>query len=143
MPRKKIARELIINRNGWEGKMRAAKLIPSCLLIGAAVALFISGCGDSGGSDMSNLSGAWQDPSTKQKFQIDFSNNKTIITFGDAILPATIKPLTSDSYSVRVSDKGSGEKEWKLSRVWDDKKKSFTLKLEHDSATSNLERVKI
>lgn len=123
--------------------MRMAKSIPSCLLIVAAVALFISGCGDSGGSDMSNLSGAWQDPATKQKFQIDFSNNKTIITFGDAILPATIKPLTSDSYSVRVSDKSSGEKEWKLSRVWDDKKKSFKLKLEHDSATTQLERMKI
>jgi len=123
--------------------MRMAKLIPSCLLIVVAVALFISGCSDSGGNDMSNLSGAWQDPSTKQKVQIDFSNNKTTITLGDAILPVTITPLTSDSYTVRVSDKSLGEKEWKLSRVWDDKRKTFTLKFEHDSATDNLERVKI
>jgi hypothetical protein len=123
--------------------MRTAKLIPSCLLIVAAVALLVSGCGDSGGSDMSNLSGAWQDPSTKQKFQIDFSNNKTTITFGDAIVPVTIKALTSDSYSVRVSDKSQGEKEWKLSRVWDDKRKFFTLKFERDNATTHLERLKI
>lgn len=123
--------------------MRMSKLIRSCLLIVVAMALFISGCGDSGGNDLSNLSGAWQNPSTKQKIQIDFSNNKTTITLGDTILPVTIKPLTSDSYTVRVSDKSLGEKEWKLSRVWDDKRKSFTLKFEHDSATDNLERVKI
>jgi len=73
------------------------KLIRSCLPIVVAMALFISGCGDSGGNDLSNLSGAWQNPSTKQKIQIDFSNNKTTITLGDTILPVTIKPLTSDT----------------------------------------------
>ena len=123
--------------------MRMAKLIPSCLLIVVAVAFFISGCSDSGGSDFSILSGTWQNPSTKQKVSIDFSNNKTTITIGETILSATIKPLTSDSYAVHVSDKGLGEKEWKLSRVRDANGKSFTLNFERDGATENLERVKI
>jgi hypothetical protein len=123
--------------------MRTEKLIPSCLLIIVAVALFVSGCSDSGGSDMSSLSGAWQNSLTKEKVYIDFSNNKTTITLGGTILPVTIKPLTSDSYTVHVSDKSLGEKEWKLSRVRDDKGKSFTLNFEHDGATENLERVKI
>jgi len=123
--------------------MRMAKLIPSCLLIVVSVALFISGCSDSGGSDFSSLSGAWQNPSTKQKVYIDFSNNKTTITIGETILSATIKPLTSDSYTVHVSDKSLGEKEWKLSRVRDANGKSFTLNFERDGATENLERVKI
>ena len=123
--------------------MRMAKLIPSCLLIVAAVALFISGCSDSGGSDLSTLSGTWQNPSTKQKVYIDFSNNKTTITIGETILSVTIKPLTSDSYTVHVSDKGLGEKEWKLSRVRDATGKTFTLNFERDGATENLERVKI
>ena len=123
--------------------MKTVKLIPSCLLIAFSVAVLISGCGDSGGSDLSDLSGAWQNPVTKQKVYIDFSNNKTTITLDDTTLSATIKPLSSDTYTVRVSDKSSGEKEWKLSRVRDDKGKSFALKLERDGSTENFQRLKI
>ncbi|MGE5255317.1 MAG: hypothetical protein ACM3KE_01530 [Hyphomicrobiales bacterium] len=123
--------------------MREAKLISSCLLIVVVAALFITGCGGSDGIDMSNLSGAWQNPSTKQRVSINFSNDKTTIVIGDKTLPVTMKPLTSDSYTLRVSDANLGEKEWKLSRVWDDNGKSFTLKFEHDGETENLERVKI
>jgi hypothetical protein len=74
---------------------------------------------------------------------INFSNDKTSIVLGDKTLSVTMKPLTSDSYSLRVSDASVGEKEWKLSRVWDDNGKSFTLRFEHDGETENLERVKI
>jgi len=123
--------------------MRRAKMIPWWLLIVVAVALMVSGCGDSGGNDMSNLSGAWQNPSTKEKVTINFSSDKTTIVVGDKTLSVTMKPLTSDNYSLRVSDASLGEKEWKLSRVWDDTGKSFVLKFEHDGETENLERVKI
>jgi len=123
--------------------MRMAKRSPWCPLIVVAVALFVSGCGDSGGKDMSNLSGAWQNPSTKQKLSINLSSDKTTIILGDKTLSVTIKPLTSDSYSLLVSDASLGEKEWELSRVWDDNGKSFTLKFEHDGQTETFERVKI
>ena len=123
--------------------MRMAKVIPSFFLIVVALALLVLGCGDSGGNDLSNLSGTWQNPATKQKLSINLSNDKTTIILGDKTLSVTMKPLTSDSYSLRVSDASLGEKEWKLSRVWDDNGKSFTLKLEHDGQTEAFERVKI
>ena len=123
--------------------MRMARVIPSCLLIVVAVALSVSGCGNSGGSDMSNLTGTWQNQSTKQKLSINLSSDKTTIVVGDKTLLVTMKPITSDSYNLRFSDPSSGEKEWKLSRVWDDNGKSFTLKFEHDGVTENFERVKI
>ena len=123
--------------------MRMAKVIPSFFLIVVALALLVLGCGDSGGNDLSNLSGTWQNPATKQKLSINLSNDKTTIVIGDKTLSGTMKPLTSDSYSLRVSDASLGEKEWKLSRVWDDTGKSFMLKFEHDGETENLERVKI
>jgi hypothetical protein len=108
-----------------------------------AVAALASGCGSSGANDVSNLSGAWQNPSTKQRVNISFSSDKTTIVVGDKTVSVTMKPLTPDSYSLRVSDASLGEKEWKLSRVWDDNGKSFTLKFEHDGETENLERAKI
>jgi hypothetical protein len=120
-----------------------ARVIPSCLLIAVAVALSVSGCGNSGGSDMSNLTGTWQNQSTKQKLSINLSSDKTTIVVGDKTLLVTMKPITSDSYNLRFSDPSLGEKEWKLSRVWDDNGKSFTLKFEHDGVTENFERVKI
>jgi hypothetical protein len=123
--------------------MRTAKRISLGMLAGIALAVLVSGCGSSGGNDVSNLSGAWQNPSTKQRVSINFSSDKTSIVLGDKTLSVTMKPLTSDSYSLRVSDASVGEKEWKLSRVWDDNGKSFTLRFEHDGETENLERVKI
>jgi hypothetical protein len=62
---------------------------------------------------------------------------------GDQTLSVAMKPLTSDSYAVRVLGASAGEKEWKLSRVWDDNGKSFTLKFEYDGKTETFERVKI
>ena len=123
--------------------MRMAKMIPSFSLIVVALGLLVSGCGDSGGNDLSNLSGTWQNPSTKQKLSINLSSDKTTIIIGDKTLSVTMKSLTSDSYSLRFSDTSLGEKEWKLSRVWDDNGKSFTLKFEHDGQTETFERVKI
>ena len=123
--------------------MRMAKVIPSFFLIVVALAFLVSGCGDSGGNDLSNLSGTWLNPSTKQKLSINLSSDKTTIILGDKTLSVTMKPLTSDSYSLRVSDASLGEKEWKLSRVWEDNGKSFTLKFEHDGQTETFERVKI
>ena len=123
--------------------MKVAKRIPSCLLIMAVFALSFLGCGDSGGNDLSNLSGTWQNPATKQKLSINLSSDKTTIILGDKTLSVKMTPLTSDSYTLRVSDNSLGEKEWKLSRVWDDTGKSFMLKFEHDGETENLERVKI
>jgi hypothetical protein len=123
--------------------MRTAKRISLGMLAGIALAVLVSGCGSSGGNDVSNLSGAWQNPSTKQRVSINFSSDKTLIVLGDKTLSVTMKPLTPDSYSLRVSDASAGEKEWKLSRVWDDNGKSFTLRFEHDGETENLERVKI
>ena len=123
--------------------MRMAKMIPWCLLIVVVVALFVSGCGNSGGNDFSNLSGTWQNPSTKQKLSINLSSDKTTIVVGEKTLSVTMKTLTSDSYTLRFSDASLGEKEWKISRVWDDNGKSFTLKFEHDGETENFERVKI
>lgn len=123
--------------------MRMAKVIPSFFLIAVALALLVSGCGDSGGNDLSSLSGTWQNPSTKQKLSINLSSDKTTIILGDKTLSVTMKPLTSDSYSLRFSDASLGEKEWKLSRAWDDNGKSFMLKLEHDGQAETFERVKI
>jgi len=123
--------------------MKVAKGLFSFLLIMVVFALSFLGCGDSGGNDLSNLNGTWQNPSTKQKLSINLSSDKTTIIFGDKTLSVTMKPLTSDSYSLRVSDASLGEKEWKLSRVWDDNGKSFTLKFEHDGQTETFERVKI
>lgn len=123
--------------------MRKAKVISLFLLIVVALTLLVSGCSDSGGNDLSNLSGTWQNPSTNQKISINLSNDKTTIILGDKTLSVTMKPLTSDSYSLRVSDASLGEKEWKLSRVWDDNGKSFTLKFEHDGKTEIFDRVKI
>jgi hypothetical protein len=124
-------------------KMRVAKRISSFLLIIVAFALSLSGCGDSGGNDLSNLSGTWQNPATKQKLSINLSSDKTTIVVGDKTLSVKMIPLTSDSYTLRVSDTSLGEKEWKLSRVWDDNGKSFTLKFEHDGQTETFERAKI
>jgi len=123
--------------------MNVAKRIPSCLLIMAVFALSFLGCGDSGGNDLSNLSGTWQNPATKQKLSINLSSDKTTIVVGDKTLSVKMTPLTSDSYTLRVSDNSLGEKEWKLSRVWDDTGKSFALKFEHDGETETFERVKI
>lgn len=123
--------------------MRRAIMIPWCLLIVVVVALFVSGCGSSGGNDVSNLSGAWQNPTTKNKLSINFSSDKTTLVIGDKTLSVTMKPLTPDSYSIDVLDTSLGAKGWKLSRVWDDTGKSFMLKFEHDDKSENFERVKI
>jgi hypothetical protein len=124
-------------------KMRMAKVILPFLLSVVALALLVSGCGDPGGNDLSNLSGTWQNLSTKEKLSINLSSDKTTIVVGDKTFSVTMKPLTSDSYSLRVQDASLGEKEWKLSRVWDDNGKSFTLKFERDGETETFERVKI
>lgn len=123
--------------------MRRAIMIPWCLLIVVVVALFVSGCGSSGGNDVSNLSGAWQNPTTKNKLSINFSSDKTTLVIGDKTLSVTMKPLTPDSYSIDVLDTSLGAKGWKLSRVWDAAGKSFMLKFEHDDKSENFERVKI
>ena len=123
--------------------MKVAKRIPSFLMIMVVFAFSFSGCGDSGGNDLSNLSGTWQNPATKQKLSINLSSDKTTIVVGDKTFSVKMTPLTADSYTLRVLDSSLGEKEWKLSRLWDDNGKSFMLKFEHDGKTETFERIKI
>lgn len=106
------------------------------------VVLVVVGCGASaGGHDIANLNGTWQNPSNKEKIVINVSGEKKTISLADKTLPLTVKPAEADRFIFHVSDSASGEKDWKVFRVWDDSGKSFTLKFEHDGQTENLERV--
>lgn len=123
-------------------KMRAAKLSHVCLTAVAAMIWFVVGCGASaGGHDISNLGGTWKNPANQEQVVINVSGANKTITIYDKTLPLTVKPAEADRFIFHVSDTGSGEKDWKAFRVWDDTGKSFILKLEHDGQTDNLERV--
>ena len=122
--------------------MRAVKLSHVCLTAIAVMIWFVVGCGASaGGHDIANLGGTWKNQANQQKVVINVSGAKKTITISDQTLPLTVKPAEADRFIFHVSDAGSGEKEWKVFRVWDDTGKSFTLELEHDGQTDNLERV--
>jgi hypothetical protein len=120
--------------------MRRVNLNYFGVLVIISLVIGIIGCGDSGKSDVANFSGAWQNPSNHQKIVINFNgDNKTIVIDGKT-LPVTIKKTTADRYSLSVSDPALGEKEWGLSRIWDDNGSSFTLKFEHDGKAEELNR---
>ncbi len=122
--------------------MHAAKLNHLGLTAIAVMILAVVGCGaTAGGHDISNLGGTWQNLSNQEKVVINVTGEKKTISISDKTLPLTIKPAEADRFIFRVSDAASGEKDWKIFRVWDDTGKSFTLKFEHDGQTDNLERV--
>lgn len=101
----------------------------------------IIGCGDSGKSDVANISGAWQNPSNLQKVLLNLSGDSKTIAIDGKTLPVTIKKNEADRYSLNVSDPALGEKEWKIFRIWDDNGSTFTLRFEHDGKTEDLNRV--
>jgi len=122
--------------------MHTAKLNHLGLTAIAVMILAVVGCGaTAGGHDFSNLGGTWQNLSNQEKVVINVTGEKKTISISDKTLPLTIKPAEADRFIFRVSDAASGEKDWKIFRVWDDTGKSFTLKFEHDGQTDNLERV--
>jgi len=123
--------------------MHAAKLNHLGLTAIVVMILAVVGCGASaGGHDIANLGGTWQNLSNKEKVVINVAGEKKTISIADKTLPLTVKPAEADRFILRVSDTASGEKDWKVYRVWDDTGKSFTLKFEHDGQTDSLERVK-
>jgi hypothetical protein len=105
-----------------------------------SLVLGIIGCGDSGKSDVANFSGAWQNPSNHQKIVINFNGETKTISIDGQTLPVAVKKTEADRYSLSVSDPASGQKEWKLSRIWDDNGSTFTLRFEHDGKTEDLNR---
>lgn len=122
--------------------MHTAKLNHLGLTAIAVMILAVVGCGaTAGGHDFLNLGGTWQNLSNQEKVVINVTGEKKTISISDKTLPLTIKPAEADRFIFRVSDAASGEKDWKIFRVWDDTGKSFTLKFEHDGQTDNLERV--
>jgi hypothetical protein len=100
----------------------------------------IIGCGDSGKSDVANFSGAWQSPSNHLKIVLNFNGDSKTIAIDGKTFPVTIKKSQADRYSLSVSDPTSGEKEWKLFRIWDDNGSTFKLRFEHDGKTEELNR---
>ena len=100
----------------------------------------IIGCGDSGKSDVANFNGAWQNPSNQQKIVINFNGDSKTIAIDGKTLPVTVKKTEADRYSLSVSDPAVGQKEWKISRIWDDNGSTFTLRFERDGKTEELNR---
>jgi hypothetical protein len=123
--------------------MHTVKLHHLGLLAIAAVILVIGGCGGTeGGHDIANLGGTWQNPANHEKVVINVTGEKKTITMADKTLPLKVKPAQADRFIFEVSDNASGEKEWKVFRVWDDEGKSFTLEIDHDGQKEKLERAK-
>jgi hypothetical protein len=123
--------------------MQAVKLNHLGLTTIAVMIWVVVGCGASaGGHDIANLDGTWQNVSNQQKVVINVTGEKKTITIADKTLPLTVKPAQADRFIFQVSDNGSGEKEWKVFRVWDDTGKSFTLEIDHDGKKEKLERAK-
>ena len=121
--------------------MRGVKLSYFGVLVIISLIFGIIGCGDSGKSDLANFSGAWQNPSNHQKVLLNLSGDSKTIAIDGKTLPVTIKKDEADRYSLHVSDPALGEKEWKVYRIWDDNGSTFTLRLEHDGKTEDLNRV--
>jgi hypothetical protein len=123
--------------------MHTVKLNHLCLLALAAVILVIGGCGASeGGHDIANLGGTWQNPANHEKVVINVTGEKKTITIADKTLTLTVKPAEADRFIFHVAGNGSGEKDWKVYRIWDDEGKSFTLEIDHDGKKEKLERAK-
>jgi hypothetical protein len=125
---------------GWE--MHTVKWNHIGIAALVAMVWAVVGCAGSADSEVTNLNGVWQNPSNQQKVVINFAGEKNTISVGEKTLAVTLKPFEVDSYMLKVSDAASGEKNWKIFRIWDDTGKNFTLKFEHDGRTENLERVK-
>jgi hypothetical protein len=110
------------------------------VLVIVSLVFGIIGCGGSGKSDVANLSGAWQNPSNHLKIVINFDGDSKTIALDGKTLPVTVKKTEADRYNLSVSDPAAGQKEWKLSRIWDDNGSSFTLRFEYDGKTEELNR---
>jgi hypothetical protein len=123
--------------------MRVVKRSSLGLSLIAVLFLVVAGCGASGGAKTDNLNGTWQNPVNQKKVVINLASEKKTIVDDDKALPVTIKPTeAADRYLLSVSDSANGNKDWYLSRIWDDTGKSFTLKVEREGRTEVLERVK-
>jgi|WetSurMetagenome_2_1015567.scaffolds.fasta_scaffold864328_1 hypothetical protein len=123
--------------------MHAAKLNHLGLTAIAMMILVVVGCGASaGGHDIANLGGTWQNMSNQEKVVINVASETKTISIADKTLPLTVKPAEADRFIFRVSDAATGEKDWRVFRVWDDTGKSFSLEIDHDGKKENLERVK-
>jgi uncharacterized protein (DUF2147 family) len=123
--------------------MRAVKMNHLGLALTAVMIWVVVGCGASaGGHDIANLDGTWHNPSNKEKVVISVTGEKKTITIADKTMPLTVKPAQADRFIFLVSDSASGEKEWKVFRVWDDTGNSFSLEIDHDGKKEKLERAK-
>jgi hypothetical protein len=121
--------------------MRGASLSQFGVLIMVSLILGVVGCGNSGKAGAESFNGAWQNPSNQQKIVLNLNGEKQTILVDGQTLPITIKEYETDRYSFRISDPASGDKEWKVFRIWDDNGSSFSMKLERDGKTELLDRV--
>lgn len=106
-----------------------------------ALIVIFMGCSTSNNSDFANLDGTWQNPLNQQKVVLKISGDHKTIAIGDKTLLVTIKKVDVDIFTIRVSDKTLGEKDWSLWRVWNDNGSSFTINLEHDGTVDSLNRI--
>jgi hypothetical protein len=120
--------------------MKAHRFPPAGLLLIAALWMMVSGCGASGGSDLADLDGNWENPVNKEKVVIQLSGEKKSIAIGDAELPVSVKKIEGDTVLLHVSDQNLGEQDWKVVKIWDDRGVSFSLKFKHGDATDKLVR---
>ena len=84
--------------------MHAVKLNHLGLTAIAVVILVVVGCGASGGHDITNLNGTWQNPSNQEKVVINVTGEKKTISIADKTLPLTIKPAEADRFIFHVSE---------------------------------------
>lgn len=121
--------------------MRGANLRQFGVLIMVSLILGVVGCGDSGKSGVASFNGVWQNPSNHLKIELNLNGEKQTILVDGKTLPIQIKEYEVDRYSFLISDPASGDKEWKVFRIWDDNGSSFSMKLERDGKTEVLDRV--
>lgn len=107
----------------------------------AAVTLIVCGCSSSGGSDLASLDGDWQNSASQQKVVIQLSGDSPSISIGDDIIPVSIKKAEGDMFLLHTTDKATNGQDWKLTRIWDDRGVSFSLKFQHGKATDQLKRL--
>ncbi len=107
----------------------------------AAVTLIVCGCSSSGGGDLASLDGDWQNSASQQKVVIQLSGDSPSISIDQEIVPVSIKKAEGDVFVLQTTDKAKAGQDWKLTRVWDDRGVSFSLKFKHGKTTDQLTRL--